>query len=74
MIVTDGNGYRIRAPRLCRVPDLHEQRCGELAVGQCTVDVSWTVCELHFDLCKNNGFAPLRWAELRARKEAVRAT
>lgn len=54
----------IRAPRMCRVPD-----CTGEAIGRCTVDVDWHVCWWHFPLAKNNGFAPLTWAELQERRE-----
>lgn len=61
----------IRAPKLCHIPDLKGQACGELAIGRCTLDVNWCVCERHFGLCKNNGFAPLTWAQLRDRNTPI---
>lgn len=60
---------KIRAPKLCRVPDLHGRPCGSFAVGRCTIDVDWSVCPQHWQLVANNGFAPKTFEQIEAERE-----
>lgn len=65
---------RIRAPKLCQITDARGMRCPEVAVGKCTDGTDWQVCELHWQLCVNNGLVPMTFAQLAARRQAAFAS
>lgn len=62
----------IRVPKLCRVPDLNGRPCGSFAVGRCTIDVDWSVCQEHWRLVANNGFQPRTFEQLEAERKFLR--